>query len=496
MNNLIVLPMVIPLITAIILVFIRDYIRMQRFITVISLLSNVTISLYILHIIQIEGILRLDFGGWLPPFGILFVADSFAMLLVTATNIVSAIVIIYAFYTIGEGREKLYFYPFVHFLIAGVNGSFLTGDLFNLFVTFEVMLLASYVLLTLGAGKRQLVESLKYIAINVISSSLFLIAIAYLYGSLGTLNMAHLSVRIAEVGQTPLLTIISLLFLIVFSLKSGLLLYHWLPGSYSTPPTAIAALFGALLTKVGIYAIIRTFTLLFYHETATTHTIIGVMAGLTLIGGMIGVIAYPNIRYIVSYNVIISVGFILVGLAVMETIAMEGAVFYLIHDIFSKALLFLVAGTTIYLAKTDKIDEISGLIRYYPALGWSFFLTILSLAGIPPLSGFLGKILIAQGAITNGSFLLLALGFLSSFIVLYSLLRVFMNCYWGETIIDAEEATPLRKGLLVPSLMLVGLSFFLGIGSEVVAPYVINAAETLMEPQIYIDAVLENIEVK
>src|SRR5699024_5839045 len=257
--------------------------------------------------------------------------------------------VLYTFHTIRTKRESLYFYPFVHFLIAGVNGSFLTGDLFNLFVTFEVMLLASYVLLTLGAKKDQLIESLKYIAINVISSSLFLIALAYLYGSLGTLNFAHLSVRIAEVGQTPLLTIISLLFLIVFSLKSGLLLYHWLPGSYSTPPTAIAALFGALLTKVGIYAIIRTFTLLFYHEVAITHTVIGIMAGLTLLGGMIGAIAYPNIRYIVSYNVIISVGFILIGLAVMETDALAGATFYLIHDIFVKALLFLLAGMTIYL---------------------------------------------------------------------------------------------------------------------------------------------------
>lgn len=496
MNNIIVLPMVIPLLTAIFLVFFRKQLSIQRAVTVVSLLLNIIISAYIVHLIYNVGILRLDFGGWIPPFGIVFVADSFAMLLVTATNIVSLIIMIYAFYSIGKQREKLYFYPFVHFLIAGVNGSFLTGDLFNLFVTFEVMLLASYVLLTLGATKVQLVESLKYVAINVISSSLFLIAIAYLYGTLGTLNMAHLSVRIAEVGQTPLLTVISLLFLVVFSLKSGLLLYHWLPGSYSTPPTAIAALFGALLTKVGIYSIFRVFTLLFYHETAITHTVIGMMAGLTLIGGMIGAIAYPNIRYIVSYNVIISVGFILVGLAVMETAALAGATFYLVHDIFVKALLFLVAGTTIYLAKTAQMDEISGLIRHYPWLGWSFFITALALAGIPPLSGFLGKILIAQGAISAHSFVLLGLGFLSSFVVLYSLIRIFMNVFWGETIIDIDEARPLHKGMLIPGVMLVAISLMLGLGSEFIAPYVTDAAETLMNPHIYIDAILENNEVK
>lgn len=496
MNNLIVLPMVIPLLTAIILVFLRNSLRLVRSLTVISLIINIGISIYILNHILHNGIIRLDFGNWLPPFGILFVADSFSMLLVTTTNIVSLIVLFYAFFTIGEKREKLYFYSFAHFLIAGVNGSFLTGDLFNLFVTFEVMLLASYVLITLGATRTQLIESIKYIAINVISSSLFLIAIAYLYGSIGTLNMAHLSVRIAETGQTPLLTVISLLFLVVFSLKSGLLLYHWLPGSYSTPPTAIAALFGALLTKVGIYAIIRTFTLLFYHETEITHTIIGIMAGITLIGGMIGAIAYYNIRYIVSYNVIVSVGFILIAVAVMETTAMEGAIFYLVHDMYVKALLFLVAGATIYVSRTAQFDQISGLIRHYPVLGWSFFLTMLSLAGIPPLSGFLGKILIAQGAIANGSYLLLALGFLSSFVVLYSLLRVFLQSFWGETIIDRDEATPLQKSVVIPGLLLLFISFFLGLGSEVVAPYIIDAANTLMNPEIYIDAILENNEVK
>ena len=178
------------------------------------------------------------------------------MLFVLTASIVTAICLIYAFSSIGERHEKMFFYPFVLFLIAGVNGSFLTGDMFNLFVCFEVMLLASYVLVTLGGKKVQLRESIKYVVINVLSSWFFLVALAYLYGTLGTLNMAHLSERVAEAGQGPLLTTISIVFLIVFSLKAGLLLFFWLPGSYSVPPTAIAALFGALLTKVGIYALI------------------------------------------------------------------------------------------------------------------------------------------------------------------------------------------------------------------------------------------------
>src|SRR5690625_140433 len=492
MNNLIVFPMVLPLITGVLLVFFSSYIAVQRWTTFIMLIINSMISFAILNKIQLEGILRLDFGEWLPPFGILFVADSFATILVLTTNIVSAICILYAMKTIGEKREQLFFYSFVCFLVAGVNGSFLTGDIFNLFVTFEVMLLASYVLITLGGSRPQFKESLKYIAINVVSSSLFLIAIGYLYGTLGTLNMAHLSVRISEVGQTPILTVISLLFLIVFSIKSGLLLYQWLPGSYSTPPTAIAALFGGLMTKVGIYALFRVFTLLFYHEQHITHTLIAILAIITLIGGSIGAIAYTNIRQIISYNVVISVGFILVGLVVMTSTAFEGAIYYLIHDMIGKSLLFLLGGTMIYLTKTEVLDEMSGLIRNYPILGWMFFITALSLTGIPPLSGFIGKMLIGLGAIETESYLLLTVSFLSSLVVLYSLIRIFMSCFWGETIISEEEEKPLHKGILIPCIFLVGLTITIGLGAESIAMYVQDAAYTLANPSVYIHAVLNN----
>src|SRR5690625_1786773 len=302
--------------------------------------------------------------------------------------------------------------------------------------------------------------------------------------------MAHLSVRIEEVGQTPLITVVSIVFLIVFSLKSALLLYQWLPGSYSTPPTAIAALFGALLTKVGVYALFRTFTLMFYHENDITHTIIGIAAGLTLIGGCIGAIAYTNIRQIVAYNVVIAIGFILVGLAIHTQTAIEGAIFYLIHDMFVKALLFLLAGTMIYVTKTEKLDEMSGLIRNYPGLGWMFFISVLSLAGIPPLSGFIGKVLLGEAAIATESYVLLGISFASGLVVLYSLLRVFMSCFWGETIISEDEEIPLRKKVVLPSAILVIITFALGIGAEGVAPYIEDAARTLTNPSIYIDAIL------
>ena len=490
MNNIIVMPMIIPLLTGILLIFLRPYVKVQRVFSIVSIVGLITVSIIILNLIQADGILRLDFGGWLPPFGISFVADSFSMLLVLTTGIVTGILLIYAFSSIGRAHENMFFYPFVFFLIAGVNGSFLTGDLFNLFVCFEVMLLSSYVLITLGGRKVQLVESIKYISINVLSSWFFLVGIAYLYGTVGTLNMAHLSVRIAEVGQGPLLTVISIIFLIVFSLKSGLLLYFWLPGSYSAPPTVVAALFGALLTKVGIYAMFRVFTLIFYHEPGVTHLMIGIMAAITMIGGSIGAIAYNDIRKIVSYNVVIAVGFILVGLAVSTEVAIQGSIYYLIHDMIIKALLFLIAGTMIYLTGTARIEKMSGLIRNYPLLGWLFFITMLSLAGIPPLSGFIGKVYVGQGAIEAGAFVLLAIAFLSSIFVLYSLLRIFLNCFWGETIINEDDDVPLKKGMLIPLVLFGILTIVLGVGAEGLAPYVSDAARTLTNPDIYIDAVL------
>ena len=490
MNNLVVLPMALPILVGAGLIFLKRQVLLQRSIVFVFLLINTIINVILLYQIQVDGIQTLHFGGWKPPYGISFVADTFAMLLVVTSTIITLICLIFAAGSIHKKRESFYFYPFVLFLLGGVNGSFLTGDLFNLFVTFEVMLLASYALITLGGTNAQLKASFKYIAINVVSSSFFLIAIAYLYGLTGTLNLADLSEKIADIGQTPLLTVVSLIFLLVFSIKSGLLLYQWLPSSYSTPPPAIAALFGALLTKVGVYALFRIFSLLFYHEPQTTHLIIGIMAGITIIGGCIGAIAYNNIRQIVTYNVIISIGFILIGLAVMTSTAYEGAIYYLIHDMLMKALLFLLAGAMIRVAKADRLDEISGLIRNYPYLGWFFFITTLSLAGIPPLSGFLGKVLIGEAAFAEGNYWLIGIGLFSSLIVLYSLLRVFMNCFWGETLIAEEEQQPMKKAYIVPGTILVLLTFILGIGAESIAPLIQDAAGTLADPSIYIQAVL------
>lgn len=491
MNNLLITPVIIPLLTGMLLIIFQKNMKLQRTLSLIALLATTAIAVLLMNQIRDGGILTLQLGGWKAPYGISFVGDMFSALLLLATSVVAVCCLIYAFSSIGRKQEKLYFYPLFLFLITGVNGSFLTGDLFNLYVFFELFLVASYVLITLGGAQRQLRESLKYIFTNIIASAFFLIGVAYLYSMTGTLNLAHLSVRIAEVGQDGLITTVALLFLIVFAMKAGLLLFFWLPGSYSVPPTAIAAIFAALLTKVGIYAIFRMFTLIFYHEPQITHLFIGILAAITMILGGIGAIGFWDLRKILTYNVVISVGFIMAGLVSFTSAGITGSIYYLIHDMLIKGLVFMIGGTIVHLTGTSDLKKISGLIRLHPGLGWMFFIAALSMVGIPPLSGFLGKVFTTQGVFEAGYYWLGAIGLLASLFILYSMIKLFMNAFWGETILNVEEEKGTTKGLLLPIALLTLASVTLGIGAEAITGYVAQAAEELLNPSLYIQAVFD-----
>ncbi|MBY0098249.1 Na+/H+ antiporter subunit D [Mesobacillus maritimus] len=490
MNNALILLIIIPLITGMVLIIFRKKIVFHRVASAAALLVTSIISLILIYQVKTKGIQSLQLGGWEAPFGISFVVDMFSALLLLTTSLVAFACLGYAFRSIGTEREANYFYPLYLFLITGVYGSFLTGDLFNLFVCFEVMLISSYVLLSLGGTKIQLRESIKYILINVLSSSLFLVGIAYLYAVVGTLNMAHLSARIAEVGQDGVTTTVSLLFIIVFGLKAALFLFYWLPGSYSAPPTAIGAIFAALLTKVGIYALFRTFTLIFYHEPQITHLLLGIMGVATMVLGAFGAIAFSDIKRILTYNVIISVGLIIAGLASYSLIGITGSINYLVHDMIIKALLFLIGGTIISLTGTDKLGEVTGLIRTHPYLGWMFFIAALSVSGIPPLSGFLGKVFITKGTFEAGYYWLGGVGLMTSLMVLYSVMKIFMNAFWGETNLSQEMEKGTTKGVMFPIVLLTMLTVLLGVGAEAMQPYVKIAADDLMNPLHYIHAVL------
>ncbi|MEZ2718385.1 Na+/H+ antiporter subunit D [Niallia circulans] len=489
MSNLILFPILIPLLTGIILIFFYKKTILQRIISLLSTSVSIIIVLFMIDKIKNEGIQTVNLSNWDAPFGITIVSDMVSALLVLTTNIIAFCCILYSFKGIDRERENYFYYAMIQFLLVGVIGAFSTGDIFNLFVFFEVMLMASYVLLVLGNTKIQLRETVKYIIVNVVASALFVIAVAYFYSVVGTLNMASISERISEVGGSGILTVIAVLFLIVFGLKGALFpLFFWLPGSYYAAPIPILALFGALLTKVGVYSIARTYSLFFY-EDSYVFTLLGILSLLTIILGAIGAIAYNDVKKIIIYNIVTAIGVILYGFSIFNSTSLNGAIFYLLHDMIIKGALFLLIGIMIYITGTSNLKYMSGLMKKYPLLTWTFFLAALSLAGIPPLSGFIGKLLIIQGAFEERNYMGSFIVVLSSLLVLLSVIKIFVKGFWGE---ESNNITIKSiKTLLLPGCILVLLSCLIGIGTEMISPYISLAVESLLQPENYIHAVLK-----
>src|SRR5690606_30439305 len=295
----------------------------------------------------------------------------------------------------------------------------------------------------------------------------FVTTVAMLYSVVGSLNMADIAEKVTEIGQSGILTVIAVMLILVFGLKGAIFpLYFWLPGSYAAPPVPVLALFGALLTKVGVYAIIRTVTLLFPHDPGFTHELLMILAILTVIAGCIGALAYYDLKQIVIYNIIIAVGVILFGVAQMNMAGLEGAVFYLIHDMLIKAGLFMLIGVIIAITGTSNLREMGGLMKTYPGLAWTWLVAAFGLAGIPPLSGFFGKLLIVQGAFEAdnlwGGIIILA----SSLIVLLSVIRIFIHAFWGEPMPVKGTSAGIYRGLLIPAVLVTALTVFYGVGTE------------------------------
>lgn len=492
MSNLIIIPILLPFLAGAILIFFAKSSRLQKIISAFSVLALIGISVYLTFLAYQDTII-LEAGEWAAPYGIILVLDNFAALMLLITSILAAACLFFAFGTISEKREKFYFYPFYFFLLVGVNGAFLTGDIFNLFVFFEVMLLSSYVLIVNGGSKYQLRESFKYVILNVFASALFVMAVAWLYSVTGTVNMAHLSERVAELGQPGILTVIAVMFFIVFGSKGALFpLYFWLPRSYYGPPAAIAALFGGLLTKVGIYAIIRSFTLIFYHEPLFTHKgLITVVAGLTMFFGVLGAVSQFDFKRILSYHIISQVGYMVMGLGIFTPLAVAGAIFYIVHHMFVKTALFLLAGATEKITGTTDIKEMGGLIKSHPALTWGFFIAAISLAGIPPLSGFFSKFPIILSGFQEGQWIIAAVALLVGLLTLFSMMKIFGYVFWGENRLTGKQYRTSVTKLLIPIAPLVAFSLVLGFAAEPVFAYSLHIAEQILEPSNYVDAVLK-----
>lgn len=492
MINLLLLPIILPFFFAIFLLFIKENISLQRFLTIFGLLISLITTLFLIWKVKIDGIQSITLGSWPAPFGITLVSDMFSALLVATSIVVTLFVVMYSFTAIGIERERYYYYPAVLFMLTGINGAFTTGDIFNMFVFFEVLLIASYVLIVLGGEKKQLRESMKYLIVNVISSALFVVAVGLLYSVVGTLNMADISVKITEVEQPGIITVIAVLFLLVFGIKGAIFpLYFWLPGSYAAPPMPVLALFGALLTKVGVYAIIRTYTLFFIHDVSFTHELLLVLSVLTIIFGSIGALAYFDLKQIIIYNIIIAVGVILFGVAQTNDAAMSGAMFYLIHDMIIKAGLFILIGIIIKITGTSNLRKMGGLMKTHAFLGWMYLVAVFGLVGIPPLSGFVGKLLIVQGGFYAGNIWTTIIVLASSIVVLLSAIRIFIYAFWGEPVDLPKTNDDAYRKEMIPATLLVVLSILYGVGSEWLVPYMEYASEILLNPSLYIDAVLK-----
>ncbi|MDN3428846.1 Na+/H+ antiporter subunit D [Microbacterium sp. APC 3898] len=492
MSNLLLFPIIIPLFFATVLMIFPKRLKLQRFLAATGASATLIAALVLLAKVNAEGVQAVTLGSWPAPFGISMVSDPLSALLVVTTSIITLFVVFYSFPTIGVKREQSFYYPAVLFLMVGVNGAFTTGDIFNLFVFVEVLLMASYTLIVHGGEKPQLRESIKYLLVNIISSALFVAAVAFLYSVTGTLNMADLAVKIPQIEETGILTVIAVMFLVVFGFKAAIFpLYFWLPGSYYSPPVPILALFGALLTKVGVYAIMRTYTLFFNMNITFTHELLGIIAILTILAGCIGALAYFDVKKIIIYNIIIAVGVILFGIAQLNQPGVDGSIFYLLHDMLIKAALFFLVGIVAVLFGTTDLRKMGGLIKTYPFLGWTYLVAAFGLAGIPPLSGFPGKLLIVQGGFEGpqfwGSIVILA----TSLIVLLSAVRIFIYAFWGEPV----ETVPLKKSvfnqMFIPTVILVAITVVFGVGAELFMPFISGAGEVLLNPSIYIDAVLK-----
>lgn len=486
-NILPMLPIILPFIAGVIMLFIGKRPIPHRIVSAITGVVMVGVAAFNVYYVYTHGTMVTFVSNWSAPFGISVVYDMVAALLVLTTSLIMFFVVIYSFQSIGYEREKYYYYPMVMFMITGIIGAFTTGDIFNMFVFFEVFLLASYVLITLGSRKIQLQEGFKYLVVNIVSSNFFLIGLAYLYSVTGSLNMADIHIKLSNYGgDLAIMTIVAVVFIFVFATKAGLFpLFFWMPGSYHSPPIPVIALFGALLTKVGVYAIARTFSLFFTNDTSYTHQVLLLLALLTIVAGCIGALAYTDMKKIIIYNIMIAVGVIIVGFSMMDYAGTVGAMYYLIHDMIIKAAFFLLIGFIIYRTGKNDANSLGGLIKQHPVVGWTFFIASLSLAGVPPFPGFFGKLFIVESAFENGHAIAAIIVLLSSLVVLYSVMKIFIKVFWGEPSEPIELKKIKSDKLLFSAIGLVIVSLVFGLSADFLFPIFEMAAESFYDPSSY-----------
>lgn len=495
-----VLPIVLPLTTAALCMLFWRSGRAQRVFAVVGAAGLLACTLTLLATVRREGVLVLQLGNWPAPFGISLVADLFSAIMAVLAAVIGLAVVVYSLASIDLRREAYGYYPLLHILLMGVCGCFLTGDLFNLYVWFEVMLMASFVLLALGGERGQLEGAIKYVTLNLVASTFFLSALGLLYGLVGTLNMADVARMLDQIERPGLVSTLAMLFFAAFGIKAALFpFFFWLPASYHTPPVAVSAIFAGLLTKVGVYALIRVFTLLFNQDVGYTHNLILIIAGLTMVTGVLGAVAQNDFRRILSFHIISQVGYMVLGLALFTPLALAGAIFYIIHHIIVKTNLFLASGVVLQLRGTLELKHLGALYRRAPLLALLFLIPALSLAGLPPLSGFWAKLLLVLAGLQAQSYAIVATALAVGLLTLFSMTKIWSKAFWGGGPEDSgaqnlpEEirfTLAARWSLFLPMSSLALLTLAIGLWAQPVFEFSLQAAEQLLDPSIYIQAVL------
>ena len=484
---LLVFPVALPLLAAAILVMLRSRPKLHAPIALavigVVLVSNVALLSRVLD----EGPFAMTMGRWLPPFGITFVADTLGVLLATTAALVALVCALFGSTSIDVTGKRYGFYPFLLLLMTGVGGSFLTGDIFNLYVWFEVFLISSFGLLILGSERAQLDGAFKYAILNLVATTLFLIATGLLYGVFGTLNMADIALKADSLREEAPLTMLATLYLVAFGMKAAAFpLHFWLPASYHTPRLVVGALFGALLTKVGIYALLRTLFLLFPEEGGALSGVIAIVAILTMIFGVIGALAQTDIRRIMGFIVISGIGIMMAGLALGDRMGLAGTVLYAVHSMLVMAALYLLVALMRKAGGTYSLSELGGLYRSHPLLAAMALLLVLSAAGLPPGSGLWPKVMLVKSALDGeGGWLAFAI-LLSGLMTTLALGRVFALAFWRPRLDGAVvPVTPLdRSGMFALVLIMVPI-LWIGVYPEPVLAMADAAAASLLDPASY-----------
>jgi multicomponent Na+:H+ antiporter subunit D len=498
MTWLVPLPVVMPLLGAALTLVIVRRPALQRAVSLTVLTATLAVAVALLVLTTADGPLVVAVGGWAAPMGIVLVADQLAVLMLVVSSAVTLCVLVYS---IGQGvadgtvgTPVSVYHPAYLILTAGVTNAFLAGDLFNLYVGFEILLAASYVLITVGGTEGRIRDGTTYVVVSLLSSVIFLIGIGLVYAATGTLNLAQLAGRLDALPDGLRLVLQSML-LLAFCIKAAVFpLSAWLPDSYPTAIAPVTAVFAGLLTKVGVYAIIRTETLLFPGGPGLDLLMVAALA--TMLVGILGAVAQSDIKRLLSFTLVSHIGYMLFGIGLASAAGLAGAIFYVVHHIVVQTTLFLAAGLVERRGGTTSLERLGGLARLAPLLAILFFIPALNLAGIPPFSGFLGKLGLLQAGVADGgvlAWLLVGGGVLTSLLTLYAVGRVWSLAFWRTPQAEADE--PRTGGRRLPPLM-VGATLalvVLGVGLTVVAgplfDITADAADQLLDRQPYVRAV-------